>query len=63
MHPSLNSAFALHAQAEINPTCALLGGIAAQEIIKVISRNSDPINNYFVYDGIESYAGFRETIM
>jgi amyloid beta precursor protein binding protein 1 len=33
-------------------TCALLGGVCSQEIIKVLTEQFEPINNTFVYDGI-----------
>ena len=46
----------------MSPVCAIVGGIAAQEVIKVLSRDADPICNYFVYDGMETYAGFIETV-
>lgn len=52
----------LNARAELNHVCAMVGGICAQEIIKVISRNADPIDNYFVYDGVETFAGFIERV-
>ena len=55
----------MHAQryTELNPVCAIVGGIAAQEVIKVISRDADPIFNYFMYDGMETFAGFIETVL
>lgn len=51
-----------HARAELSAICAQIGGIAAQEIIKVISRDAEPIDNYFVYDGVENFVGFIERI-
>eukprot|EP01027_Heterolobosea_sp_BB2_P016142 GEZU01023014.1.p1 GENE.GEZU01023014.1~~GEZU01023014.1.p1 ORF type:complete len:377 (-),score=109.10 GEZU01023014.1:535-1503(-) len=50
------------AQVEYSPVCAIMGGMVAQEIIKVISRNADPINNFFVFDGAESSAGYIEFV-
>ncbi len=50
------------ATAELNPVCAIVGGIAAQEIIKAISRDSEPVYNYFVYDGVTSFRGHSEVI-
>jgi ubiquitin-like 1-activating enzyme E1 A len=35
---------------EIAPVCAVAGGIAAQEIIKVISANDTPLCNVFFFD-------------
>jgi len=49
--------------AELNPVCAIVGGIAAQEVIKVLSRDADPICNYFVYDSAETFVGFIETVL
>jgi hypothetical protein len=39
-----------------------MGGLLANEIIKVISKNADPVENYLVYDGIDTYSGFIEKI-
>lgn len=33
-------------------TCALLGGVCSQEIIKILTEQFEPINNTFVYDGV-----------
>jgi ubiquitin-like 1-activating enzyme E1 A len=33
--------------------CAIVGGVAAQEIIKIISANDAPLNNFFFYDSTE----------
>lgn len=35
---------------ELPPVCAVVGGILSQEIIKVISRQEDPLQNFFFYD-------------
>ncbi|KAH8556118.1 SUMO-activating enzyme subunit 1-like protein [Umbelopsis sp. PMI_123] len=40
------------ANTEISPVCAIVGGILAQEIIKVLSGKELPIQNWFFYDGI-----------
>ncbi|CAO3690429.1 unnamed protein product [Umbelopsis vinacea] len=37
---------------ELSPVCAIVGGILAQEIIKVLSGKELPIQNWFFYDGI-----------
>lgn len=47
---------------ELNYICAIFGGIVGQEIIKVISRDAIPIDNYFIFDGIENYSGFIEKL-
>jgi ubiquitin-like 1-activating enzyme E1 A len=51
-----------NANTELNAICAIIGGVAAQEIIKAISRDSEPLENYFVYDGVTNYRGFVEKI-
>jgi len=38
---------------EISPICAILGGIAGQEIIKIICKNDEPFNNFFFYNAME----------
>jgi len=43
----------LNAQCELAPVCAVVGGILGQEIIKAISGNEEPLNNFFFYDGKE----------
>jgi len=45
------ASFAKNAFAELVAVCAIVGGITAQEIIKIISANDAPINNFFFYDG------------
>jgi hypothetical protein len=52
----------LHAQVELSAFCAQVGGIASQEIIKVISRDAEPIDNFFIYDGVETFVGFVERV-
>ncbi|PAA79657.1 hypothetical protein BOX15_Mlig027638g4 [Macrostomum lignano] len=36
------------------PVLAIVGGVAAQEVIKAVSHKDDPFNNFFVFDGIQS---------
>jgi hypothetical protein len=60
---NFHSVLCRNATAELNPVCAIVGGIAAQEIIKAISRDHAPLQNYFVYDGVTTYRGFVETIV
>jgi amyloid beta precursor protein binding protein 1 len=38
-------------------TAALLGGVAAQEAIKLITRQYIPLDNTAVYDGIQQAIG------
>ncbi|PVU87069.1 hypothetical protein BB559_006247 [Furculomyces boomerangus] len=40
--------------AELHTTCALFGGLVAQEAIKLITRHYLPVENSLVYDGINS---------
>ncbi|KAG2186389.1 hypothetical protein INT43_002827 [Umbelopsis isabellina] len=40
------------AATELSPVCAIVGGILAQEIIKVLSGKELPVQNWFLYDGI-----------
>ncbi|CAG8437180.1 10665_t:CDS:2 [Ambispora gerdemannii] len=39
--------------AEISPVCAIVGGILAQDILKVLSQKGPPINNFFVFNGLD----------
>ncbi|KAI9297024.1 hypothetical protein K502DRAFT_363590 [Neoconidiobolus thromboides FSU 785] len=39
-------------QGELSPSTAILGGIMAQEALKIVSQKDMPINNYFVYNGV-----------
>ncbi|KND01613.1 uncharacterized protein SPPG_03411 [Spizellomyces punctatus DAOM BR117] len=45
--------FARTARAEISPVCAILGGFAAQDILKVLSGKDAPLNNFFCFNGDE----------
>jgi len=38
---------------EFNPVCAIAGGIIAGEIIKAVSLKDSPINNFFLYNGLD----------
>ncbi|KAG5459874.1 MAG: hypothetical protein BJ554DRAFT_8151 [Olpidium bornovanus] len=39
---------------ELHVVAALMGGIAAQEVIKVITRQYVPVNNTCIFDGLNS---------
>ncbi|KAH9252377.1 hypothetical protein BASA81_009662 [Batrachochytrium salamandrivorans] len=41
---------------EFPATCAVLGGMLAQELLKVLSRNESPIQNMLIYDSWEAVA-------
>jgi len=39
---------------DLSPVAAIVGGLVAQEVIKLLSGKDDPIVNCFVFDGLES---------
>ncbi|OBS71844.1 hypothetical protein A6R68_13580 [Neotoma lepida] len=38
---------------EMTPVCAVVGGILAQEIVKALSQQDPPHNNFFFFDGMK----------
>jgi len=42
---------------QIHTTAAYIGGVAAQEVIKALTKEWIPINNTFIYDAISGVAG------
>jgi len=42
---------------QIHTTAAYIGGVAAQEIIKILTKQWVPINNTFIYDAISGNGG------
>jgi len=46
-----------HADAELAPVCAIVGGVVASEVIKVISGKGAPINNAFFFDALQTSEG------
>jgi len=42
---------------QIHTTAAYLGGVASQEIIKLVTKQYIPVNNTFIYDAISGHAG------
>uniref|UniRef100_G3MLR2 THIF-type NAD/FAD binding fold domain-containing protein n=1 Tax=Amblyomma maculatum TaxID=34609 RepID=G3MLR2_AMBMU len=46
---------------EMCATCAVVGGVLAQDIIKVASCKDTPLKNFFLFDGIEC-CGLQENI-
>ncbi len=52
----------LNSGTELNLVCSQVGGILAQEILKAISRDTKPIENYFVFDGFDTFSGYIENI-
>ncbi len=47
--------------AEISPVCAIVGGILAQELIKVVTGKDEPLSNFFFYNGMDG-GGFVECV-
>jgi len=43
---------------QIHNTCAFVGGVAAQEIIKLVTKQWHPVNNTFIYNGITGTSAF-----
>eukprot|EP00668_Euglena_longa_P011556 GGOE01013963.1.p1 GENE.GGOE01013963.1~~GGOE01013963.1.p1 ORF type:complete len:311 (+),score=91.18 GGOE01013963.1:23-934(+) len=39
---------------ELSPVCTVVGGVVAQEILKVPQRTAEPLVNVFLYDALES---------
>lgn len=48
---------ARHADAELAPVCAIVGGVVASEVIKIISGKGAPINNAFFFDALQTSEG------
>mmetsp|Transcript_194 Transcript_194/g.384 ORF Transcript_194/g.384 Transcript_194/m.384 type:complete len:326 (-) Transcript_194:291-1268(-) len=45
----------------LNPVCAIVGGVLAQEVIKAITHAHAPIENFFVYNG-DNFSGLVERL-
>ncbi|XP_065184971.1 SUMO-activating enzyme subunit 1-like isoform X2 [Sycon ciliatum] len=39
--------------AELSPVCAIVGGVLGQEVIKAVSGKDAPLNNFFLYHGVQ----------
>lgn len=50
---SFYSTYVRQLGAELSPVCAIVGGIAAQEIVRAICRNEEPLKNLFTYNGLD----------
>eukprot|EP00940_MAST-03C_sp_MAST-3C-sp2_P001442 g1442.t1 len=37
---------------DLTPVCAIVGGVLAQDIVKVVSKHNEPIDTIFTFDGI-----------
>lgn len=49
-----------YAGKEVHNICAVVGGVASQEAVKLITRQFTPLNNTFVYNGINCSAAVYE---
>jgi len=45
--------FLQHLGTELSPVCAIVGGVVAQEILKVVCHNDKPFNNSFFFNGLD----------
>jgi len=45
--------FAKSLGAELSPVCAVVGGLGAQEIVRAICRNEEPLKNFFTYNSLD----------
>lgn len=50
-----------HVFSQISPSAAVIGGVLAQEIIKVVTKKEAPNCNVFIFDP-ETCCGFIETV-
>ena len=46
-----------YANAEIHTVASVVGGVASQEAVKIITGQYTPLNNLYVFNGIVSVAG------
>lgn len=46
-----SSTMSISAAHEFSPTCAVVGGILAQDILKALAAREAPIANFFTFDG------------
>ena len=51
-------AFATASEVELAPVCAIVGGVIASEVIKVISGKERPLNNTFIFEGNPDMNGY-----
>jgi len=57
----VNETFPEFSCSVLNPVCAIVGGVMAQEIIKAISKKDRPHQNFFFFDGT-THAGIVDNI-
>ena len=56
------SAVARHEAAEVPAVSAIMGGMVASEVIKIISAKETPINNVFLFDSTTEFEGAGVTV-
>ena len=44
----------------LGPCGAVLGGLVAQELLKIISQDGQPTDNFLLFDGLETFAAIVE---
>ena len=42
---------------ELSPVAAIVGAMAANEVVKVVTRRDAPLNNLLLFDGMEGEGG------
>jgi ubiquitin-like 1-activating enzyme E1 A len=42
---------------ELSPVAAIVGAMAANEVVKVVTRRDAPLNNFLLFDGMEGEGG------
>ena len=50
LYCDIPSTFIIHVPTELNPVCAIVGGLLAQDILNALSQSGRPINNLLVFD-------------
>ena len=53
MDETVLAQFASTSSAEINPMCAMFGGVVGQEVVKAISGKFTPISQWLYFDRCE----------
>ena len=46
-----------YGQSEVHPIASMIGGVASQEAVKVITGQYVPLNNTYIYNGVASVGG------
>ncbi len=42
---------------ELSPVAAIVGAMAANEVVKVVTRKDAPLTNFLLFDGMEGEGG------